>query len=189
MSSEVRGEASAPVVTRRELFLGFCRVGLSGFGGVLPWARRYLVERYRWLRPDEFNALLGMCQILPGPNVMNLSVAVGRRFHGPVGAVLAPLGLMAAPMVIVLCLGLLYGRFGDLAAMQAMLRGISAVAGGLIFAMGVKMASGLRLRAVSWPLAALVFIAIALARVPMLWVVGVLVPVGVLLARRFGGKS
>lgn len=173
-----------PAITRTELFIGFCRVGLSGFGGVLPWARRYLVERYRWLRADEFNALLGLCQILPGPNVMNLSVAVGRRFHGAVGAVLAPLGLMAAPMAIVLCLGLLYERYGDLPGVQAMLRGISAVAAGLIFAMGVKMASGLRLRAMSLPLAAAVFIAIALWRLPMIWVVALLVPVGIALARR-----
>jgi chromate transporter len=170
--------------TRSELFIGFCRVGLSGFGGVLPWARRYLVERYRWLRADEFNALLGLCQILPGPNVMNLSIAVGHRFHGAVGAVLAPTGLMAAPMAIVLCLGLLYEHYGDLPGVQAMLRGISAVAAGLIFAMGVKMASGLRLRAMSLPLAAAVFFAIALWRLPMIWVVALFVPVGIALARR-----
>lgn len=175
---------SGHTVTRSELFIGFCRVGLSGFGGVLPWARRYLVERYGWIKPDEFNALLGMCQILPGPNVMNLSVAVGRRFHGAVGAVLAPLGLMAAPMVIVIALGLLYLSFGSLPLVQSMLRGISAVAAGLILAMGVKMGMGLRARKLSLPLATAVFVAIALWRVPMLWVVVALVPLGIVLMRR-----
>lgn len=189
MKPEINDEQSTPLITRRELFMGFCRVGLSGFGGVLPWARRYLVERYRWLKPDEFNALLGICQILPGPNVMNLSVAVGRRFHGFVGAVLAPLGLMTAPMIIVLCLGLLYGRFGELAYVQAMLHGISAVAAGLIIAMGLKMVSALRLRSLFLPLVALVFLAIAIGRLPMLWVVGALVPLGIMLARRFGSHE
>lgn len=172
-------------ISRTELFLGFCRVGLSGFGGVLPWARRYLVERYGWIKPEEFNALLGMCQILPGPNVMNLSVAVGRRFHGPVGAVLAPLGLMAAPMIIVIALGLLYLSYGSQPVVQSMLRGISAVAAGLILAMGIKMGMGLRVRKISLPLAAAVFVAIAFWRLPMLWVVAVLVPLGIALVRRY----
>ena len=116
----------SPQVSLGQLFRGFCLIGLSGFGGVLPWARRYIVERYRWLPPAEFAALLGLCQIMPGPNVMNLAVCLGSRFHGWRGALAAPLGMMLAPMLIVLAFGLAYLHYGELAAVRAMLRGISA---------------------------------------------------------------
>src|SRR6266566_9278588 len=97
-----------PRITRSALFLGFLEIGISGFGGVLPWARRVLVERRQWLTPAEFNDALGLGQVLPGPNVGNLSIVVGRRFHGAIGSVLAFSGLMLAPLVIVLALGVFY---------------------------------------------------------------------------------
>src|SRR4051812_37059523 len=89
-----------PVVTRRALFLCFLTMGLTSFGGVLPWARRMLVEERAWLTNKEFLDALSLGQILPGPNVVNLSIMVGARFHGAVGAVLAFSGLMLAPLAI-----------------------------------------------------------------------------------------
>ena len=99
MSSE-----TAPTPDLKALFLGFSSVGLSGFGGVLPFARRMLVEERRWMSAEEFNAQLGLCQFLPGPNVVNLAVVVGKRCAGLSGAIVAPLGLLAGPIVIVLLL-------------------------------------------------------------------------------------
>src|SRR5574343_2093802 len=107
--------------TPAALFLGFSRVGLSGFGGVLPWARRLLVDTERWLTAEEFNVLLGLCQFLPGPNVVNLAVAVGVRCCGWRGAVAGALGLMMVPVLIALLLGLLYQHYGELPAVQSML--------------------------------------------------------------------
>ncbi len=169
-------------VTLGQLFLGFCLIGLSGFGGVLPWARRYIVDRYGWLAPDEFAALLGLCQIMPGPNVMNLSIAIGARFQGWRGAIAAPLGIMLAPMAIVLALGLAWLRYGELPAVQAMLRGISAVGAGLILATGLKMLREYRREMRAMILVALTFAAVAVLRWPMLLVVGILVPGGLLMA-------
>jgi chromate transporter len=174
---------SAPPSLGR-LFRGFCLIGLSGFGGVMPFARRYIVERYRWLPPQEFSALLGICQIMPGPNVMNLSIAIGARCHGWRGAVVAPLGMMLAPMAIVLLLGLAYLRFGELAPVRAMLRGISAVGAGLILATGLKMLADYRRHAVALALAALAFAAVGLLRLPLSAVVATLAPIGILLALR-----
>ncbi|HEY6896073.1 MAG TPA: chromate transporter [Rhodocyclaceae bacterium] len=176
--------ATAAAVSLGQLFRGFCLIGLSGFGGVLPWARRYLVERYRWLAPEEFAALLGLCQIMPGPNVMNLAVVVGARFQGRRGAVVAPLGMMLAPLVIVLGLGLLYLRYGELAALQALLRGVSAVGAGLILATGLKMGFELRRWRPGLPLALLTCVAVAGLRLPLPAVVAVLLPLGMAIARR-----
>ena len=160
-------EEGAPKPGLKELFLGFSSVGLSGFGGVLPFARRMLVEERRWLTAEEFNFLLGLCQFLPGPNVINLSVAVGSRYRGVAGAVAAAGGLMGGPLVIVLLLALLYDRYGELALVQGMLRGIAAVGCGLLFATAIRMGMAVRDTRFFLPFAGLVFIGIALLRWPL----------------------
>jgi chromate transporter len=126
-------------LTPRQLFIGFSKIGLSGFGGVLPWARRTIVEQEKWLTSEEFNAMLGISQIVPGPNIVNLSICVGSRFAGISGAFAAALGLMLGPSAIVILLGLLYEHYSSLTAVQGMLRGISAVGIGLIAGTGFKM--------------------------------------------------
>lgn len=150
-----------------QLFVAFSQVGLSGFGGVLPFVRRALVEKHGWISPEEFNTLLGLCQFLPGPNVINLAVVVGARFHGALGALTCAVGLLAGPMVIVLALGMAYDRYGSLPMAQAMLRGIACVGAGLIFATGVRMGMAVKEKAVFLPFAALVFISVGLLRWPM----------------------
>ncbi|EGO94170.1 chromate transporter, partial [Acidiphilium sp. PM] len=97
-----------------ELFAGFFAAGLSGFGGVLPFARRIMVERRGWLTGAEFADLFSLCQFLPGPNVVNLAAAFGARQRGPKGAVVAIAGLLAAPVVIVIALGAVYERIGGI---------------------------------------------------------------------------
>jgi len=151
----------------RALFLGFSSVGLSGFGGVLPFARRMLVEEKRWMTPDEFNTQLGLCQFLPGPNVINLAVVVGKRYQGALGAIVAPVGLLAAPLAIVLLLALLYDAYGSLPLAQGMLRGIAAVGCGLLFAMAWRMGAAIRDQRYFLPFTVMVVAAIAWLRWPM----------------------
>ena len=151
----------------RALFLGFSSVGLSGFGGVLPFARRMLVEERQWMTAEEFNAQLGLCQFLPGPNVINLAVVVGKRYGGLSGAIVAPVGLLAGPLLIVLLLALLYDRYGGLSQVQGMLRGIAAVGCGLLFAMAWRMGMALKDKPVFLPFTALTVSAIAFMRWPM----------------------
>jgi len=112
---------------------------MSGFGGVLPWARRTLVERDKILTSEEFSAILGICQIVPGPNIVNLAVCIGSRFGGARGAIAAVLGLTLGPISIVMVLALLYEHYRYLDSVQGVLRGISAVGVGLIASTGFKM--------------------------------------------------
>lgn len=112
---------------------------MSGFGGVLPWARRTLVERDKILTSEEFSAMLGICQIVPGPNIVNLAVCVGSRFGGARGAIAAVLGLTLGPISIVMLLALLYEHYSHLDSVKGVLRGISAVGVGLIASTGIKM--------------------------------------------------
>jgi len=167
----------AATVSSAALFMGFLRVGISGFGGVLPFARRMLVERHRWLSEQEFTEVLSLSQFLPGPNIVNVSVIIGRRFQGPLGSVVATLGLMLMPLAIVLVLAAVFAEFAQVEAVRGVCRGVSAAASGLVLAMALRMA--LPIRHTPWQvgIGLLVFVAIGLARLPMLWVVAALVPV------------
>lgn len=167
-----------------ELFIGFTKIGLSGFGGVLPWARRTIVEQKQWITAAEFNAILGICQIVPGPNIVNLAVSVGSRFGGVKGAFAAVLGLMLAPIGVVLILAMLYNHFSYLEPVQGMLRGISAVGVGLIAAAGLKMLrEELRYPAMLLVIVLTVYMA-AWLHLPLGWVVTIAAPLAFLLAWR-----
>jgi chromate transporter len=121
--------------TRRALALVFLQIGLMGFGGVLPAARKVLVDDRRWLTDQEFTELLSIGQALPGPNVVNVTTAYAARQHGAVGAVIAVSALMLAPIVIVLTLGALYLRY-----VQSIVHGVAPAAAGLMLAAGLKLA-------------------------------------------------
>ncbi len=164
-----------------ELFLAFLGVSLTGFGGVMPWARRMLVEERRWMGEREFAEVLALSQFLPGPNVVNLSIVVGTRFHGAAGAITALLGLMGVPLLIAMAFGALYARYGDLETLRGALAGLAAGAAGLIVAMALKVAEPM-LRARQVPalaFALLAFITVGLLRLPLYWVVFVLAPISV----------
>jgi chromate transporter len=166
------------------LFVAFLTVSLSGFGGVLPWARRMIVEQRRWMTADEFNDAYALCNFLPGPNIVNFSVVFGSRFRGPAGALVALTGLLGPPVAIVLVLGTLYARFGDVAFVRAVLAGIAPAAAGLMIATALKMAEPM-LRRGAGPAPVIVvaaIIAIGVMRWPMLWVLLVLVPLSIALA-------
>jgi len=179
-AAPVQQPVDAP--TKRALFLGFLMIGVQGFGGVLPFAHRILVEQHRWLSEREFTEVLSLSQFLPGPNIVNVSVIVGNRYRGPLGSVAATLGLMLMPFVIVLILAALYARFADLEVVRGATIGVSAAATGLVIATGLRMARALK--GIPWQIVmgALAFIAIALLRLPLLWVLAVLAPVSIAIA-------
>jgi chromate transporter len=133
----------------------------------MPFARRMLVEERRWLSAEEFTDILSLCQVLPGPNIVNVAVCVGARYHGVRGAVAALAGLLTAPFFIILALGALYTQYGHLPAVAALFRGVSAAAAGLVVAMGLKMATSRRLRSAMALFTVITFIGIALMRLPL----------------------
>jgi chromate transporter len=149
------------------LFAGFLGLGLIGFGGVLPMARRMIVERRRWLTEAEFTDLLGLCQFLPGGNIINLSVAIGLHFRGVAGAMASLVGLIAAPSAIVIMLGVVYDRFQNDPRVQHLFAGLAAAAAGLLIAMAIKIALPLRTKPIAIVIAALCFVAIAVLRLPL----------------------
>jgi chromate transporter len=173
--------APPPAPSLREIYLSFVLVSVMGFGGVLPWARRMIVERRRWLTEAEFLDLLALCQFLPGPNICNLSIAVGARFGGVKGSAVAFLGITGLPFVIVIALGALYGEYGGAPAVTDALLGVSAAASGMILAMAARLSRPLLLRrpGEAAPVMILVFAAVALLRLPLPWVLAGAIPLSI----------
>jgi chromate transporter len=172
-------EQSRRTVSKSELFLGFLKIGLLGFGGIAPWARHVIIEERRWLTEKEFAAILGIGQILPGPNTMNASVMIGDRFQGVTGALLCLLGQMAMPLVIITSLAVVYQRYASVPEVKAALIGAAAGAAGLVLGTALKMAQKIKLRPLGLLVGLLAFAAIGLFQWPLVPVVLVLVPLGV----------
>lgn len=183
-SSPSPSTPSAPTPTLFELFLAFAFISLCGFGGVLAWSRRMLVEERGWMTADEFNDAYALCQFLPGPNVVNLSVVFGRRIRGVAGAAVALVGLIGPPFVIVTVIAFIYARVGEVAALQRMLLGVALAAAGLVIGTCAKMALPLfRDRLALAPLVAVAtFGAVGVLRWPLYGALAVLVPLSIALA-------
>ena len=167
-----------------EIFTGFLGLGLISFGGALPLARRAIVEQRRWLSASDFTELLGLCQFLPGGNVINLSVAIGMRFRGLLGALAGLLGLIAGPSLVVIGLGVLYEHTQNDPHIRHLFAGLAAAAAGLLISMAVKIVLPLRRKPIAVIIAMLGFLAIALLRFPLLPTMLVLTPLSIYLASR-----
>jgi chromate transporter len=169
-------ESHKPSVGRFELFLAFSRISVSSFGGAIFWARRELVERQRWLTEREFVDVFTLGQLLPGPNVLNLTVIVCHRFAGWTGAAAGIAGFLGWPCLMVVGMGVLYQRYGALPHVQQALTGMSSVAAGLLFATVIKLAMVLPRGWRPWLFGALAFVGVGVMRWPLLWVMGALAP-------------
>jgi chromate transporter len=178
--------ATAAAPTVGELFRGFLLLGLTGFGGVLPLARDMLVERRRWLSGSEFTELLGLCQFLPGGNIINVATAVGMNFRGVPGAFAALIGLIAAPTAIVIALGAIYARFQSDPHVVHMFGGLAAAAAGLLVSLAIKIALPLRRRPIAIGIAVICLIAIAFLQWPLVPIMLVLAPISIVLTKRMG---
>ena len=163
------------------LFVAFAKMSLSGFGGVLAFARRGIVEQHQWMTAEEFNETFALCHFLPGPNIVNLSVVFGSRFRGIAGGIAAFAGLIGPPLVIVTILAALYARFGEVDALRRILAGVSCAAVGLLISVVFRMMMPLvrKRDAVGLAVMLAVFVAIGLLRLPLPMVLLVAIPLSI----------
>jgi chromate transporter len=157
-----------------DLFWSFTLLALQGFGGVLAVVQRELVEKKRWMTREEFVEEWAVAQIMPGPNVVNLSLMIGARYFGLSGAMAALAGMLVLPLLVVLGLALIYAQFAGNPHVAGALRGMGAVAAGLVTATGLKLMGALNKNVLGLPLAVVAgvaaFVAIAWLRLPLAWV-------------------
>ena len=165
--------------TLGQLFLGYGKIGLLGFGGVAPWARHVIVEEKRWYDDREYAALLGIGQVIPGPNTVNCAVMIGDRFRGTPGAIVSVMGIVGAPVLVLIGIALLYDRIAGLPGVGAAMTAGSAAAAGLVVGTAIKLARRIKpnLAAIAIGLAA--FVSVGVLHVPMALALLVLGPLSI----------
>jgi chromate transporter len=165
------------------LFVEFAKISLMGFGGVLVFTRRALVEKHRWMTANEFNEAFALAQFVPGPNVVNMAIIFGSRLRGIPGGLAVFFGLLGPPVIIVLVVAHLYASYGEAAMVQRVLHGISCAATGMFLAVALKMLMPIVKRREILPILVLiaVFVAIALMRWRLPYVLLVAAPVSMAL--------
>jgi chromate transporter len=168
----------SPPARLGELFLGFLLIGARSFGGVMPWAYRTMVEERRWLTHADFTETIGLCQFLPGPNIGNAAIVLGKRWFGLAGALVAFLGLMALPFVWVLALFTVYNDFSSEPLLKSIVTGVGAAGGGLFIGTALKLGRAVARKPAALVLIAACFLAVAVARFSIV----VVMPAGLALA-------
>jgi len=181
MTSPIQPSASPSLaaISRGTLFTSFLKMGLLGFGGVLPWARRVIVDERRWLDDREFAELIGLCQVLPGPNVVNLSVIIGSRSHGPLGSLIAVSGILFVPVGLMLVIATFYASVAHEPIARNAIAGASAAAAGLIIGTAVRLLLQTRPPVRGLLTGGAAFVAVGVLQWPLLWVIVVLIVLGV----------
>lgn len=176
--------ARRPVPTPLELLVGFTVIAACGFGGVLAWSRRVIVQKRKWLTAEEFNEQLALCQILPGGNILNFAVMYGCRCAGALGSLAALVGLLGPPVILMIVAGALYRRYGDWPALHGVFAGLAAAAAGILISASVQMGiASIRGRLRPGHLVALAtFVAAGVLRLPLLGVIAVMAPISIALA-------
>jgi chromate transporter len=153
------------------------------FGGALSgWMHRELVARRQWIDEEDFLSGLALGQIMPGANVANLSLYIGQRLRGGVGAAVALTGMLLPPAILVVLLAIVYERFAAIAWAHRFIDGVAAAAIGLLVVVGVKATRRVGWRVAPVMVLAAILLGVGLLRWPMVPVVLVLMPVSVALA-------
>jgi chromate transporter len=160
--------------SKTDMFITFTLLALQGFGGVVAVVQRELVEKKRWMTQSQFLEDWAVAQIMPGPNVVNFCLMIGGRHFGFGGALASLAGLLLAPLAVVLILASVFGGVSDAAWAQGALRGMGAVAAGLIAATGIKLIAALKSNSMGIVMSVAVmvstFLCVSLLRWPLIWV-------------------
>lgn len=192
-SDEDRGGDKNPESQRRlsasELFFLFARMSLVGFGGVMPWTHRILVEKRRLMTPAEYAEMLAFAQLLPGPTICNLAVVFGYRHAGIWGAVSSLAGMVGPPVLLVVCLGVIFQRYGGFPLAKDALKGMAIVSAAMVAAMALRLSASLERTAMDIALSVSMFAGVALLRQPLVLVVAILAGAGILIRRWQGVRD
>jgi chromate transporter len=174
-----------PVQTERvslaTIFVRFVTIGALSFGGgIVAYLQRMLIDETKWLTEDEFLAALEISQTMPGLNAVNMSVLVGDRLRGPIGAFIAALGMVAPGAIFVFLLGLAAAAAPHHTPIaSAALNGIAAGATGLLLAIALRTGHKQFMRPVDIGFMALTFVAMSFLKLRLLLIILTLAPIAI----------
>ena len=125
-----------------ELFWSFLQIGLLSFGGgmaALPLIQNQVVDLHGWLALKEYTDLLTIAEMTPGPIGINAAAFVGVRIAGVPGTIIATIGCVLPPFLIVLFLARLYFKYKNLSVVQGALGGLRPAVTALIASAGLSI--------------------------------------------------
>jgi chromate transporter len=183
-SPHAAGGRSWECIGPLRLLIIFSQITMVGFGGVLPFAYRELVERRRLLSNAAFSEMFAFGQVMPGPAIVNFALTLGYRDSGAAGAVAAVAGIVSLPFLLLVVMGIFYFRNADVALVREALHGMAVVTGGLVVAVALKMARGMHRNKQAMILLLGVFLSFGLMRWPFLAVMAVAGPLAFWLSWR-----
>jgi len=154
-----------------QIFLLFARIGLTSFGGgTSGWLFRELAQKKRWIGEEEFLDIQALCQAMPGVNITNMAVWLGRRFCGMRGAAVALLGIVVLPSILIVLIAMFFAMIAGFSWTETALVGATAAAIGLPASMALTMAARLKKRVMPWAVFSVTFFLIGVAKAPLIWV-------------------
>jgi len=166
--------------TLPDILLSFLKLGTTSFGGgTVAWTNREVVLRRRWMSEDKFLQILTVAMVMPGANPVNLAVSVGQHLRGYSGATVAALGMIVPPFGIILLFGIGYRWLLAYPQTNTVLAGLACVGIASMLQTGVKTALRLTGQIVPILIAAAIFLAVGILRLPMVPVVLIAVPFSV----------
>lgn len=175
-------EEAPPSLAR--IFGAFALIGVTSFGGgIVAYLRDALVDKRRWLDADEFMAALEISQTLPGLNSTNMSVIVGRKLRGPLGAVAAALGMILPGALIVMGLGFAYAKFRHDPVVSVVLTGVAAAAVGLLLQVTLKIGWRQLLNPRDLAFVAVVFVLVGVFHISLVVTLACVAPLAIWLNR------
>jgi len=167
-----------------KIFINFFQIGAISFGGgIIAYERILLVDKTKWLNPDEFMAFLAISQTMPGLNSVNLAVLAGDQLRGISGAISATLGLILPGSIFVMALGILYASNADHPLANIILMGIAAGACGLLTAMTYRIGDGQWKQLKSVAIIAATFGLMSIAKLSLPIVLLIMAPIAIYLYR------
>lgn len=125
-----------------KLFLSTFYLSAFTFGGgyvIVPLMRKKFVNEYGWIDENEMIDLIAIAQSAPGVIAINSSLIIGYKLAGILGAIVALIGTVLPPLIIISIISLFYIAFRDNrivnGAMQGMQAGVAAVIADVVFRM------------------------------------------------------
>ena len=165
--------------------LGFWwKLGWISFGGTaahLAIMHSELVEKRHWIDSDDFFHGLSYCMLLPGPEAQQLAIYIGWRLHGKVGGVLAGTLFVLPSTAILLGLSLLYARYGTAWWVIFMFHILKPVVVALVLRALFQIGRRALKSRLQWFAAIASFVALSLLHIPLPWIMGMIVAVGIVL--------
>lgn len=126
-----------------DIFTCFAKVGAFTIGGgyaMIPIIEREVVDKRNWITTEDFTDVVAISQSAPGLLAVNISIFIGYRLKGVKGSIIASLGCIIAPFLIMLLIATVFTDFKDNPVVERIFKGIRPVVVAVILVPMINLA-------------------------------------------------